>query len=130
MSAKQDLVKAYQSWETLTQDEGAAIERGDWQGVNACQKSKQELQRRIILLTDVARAESVEAGTDLKIFDKDLRQMVNSLISLETKNSELLAQRRQTAELQRAELDQTSRTLRRMQKSYVAPATSVWQSYS
>ena len=130
MSAKQNLLNAYESWDQLTQREGAAITRSDWMGVSECQKNKQELQRQIINLTDAARAESLEAGVETKRFDTDLRQIVNRLIALENSNSELISERRQTAELQRAELDQTSRNLRRMQKSYVQPATAVWQSYS
>jgi hypothetical protein len=130
MSAKQNLLNAYESWEQLTHHESAAISRADWPGVSECQKNKQELQRSIIHLTDAARAESDEAGVDKKRFDTDLRQIVNRLIALENNNSELISERRQTAELQRAELDQTSRNLRRMQKSYAQPASAVWQSYS
>lgn len=130
MSAKQNLLNAYGSWEQFTQSEGDAIVRADWPGVSEYQKNKQELQRQIIQLTDAARAESVEAGLDTKRFETDLRQIVNRLIALENRNSELISERRQSAELQRAELDQTSRNLRRMQKSYVQPSTAVWQSYS
>lgn len=130
MSANQNLLNAYGSWEQFTQSEGAAIARADWPGVSECQKNKQELQRQIIHLTDAARAESVEAGLDTKRFETDLRQIVNRLIAMESRNSELISERRQSAELQRAELDQTSRNLRRMQKSYTQPSTAVWQSYS
>ena len=130
MSARQNLLNAYESWEQLTQREGSAISRSDWPGVTECQKTKQELQRNIIQLTDAARAESIEAGIELKRFDNDLRQVVNRLIALENSNSQLLSERRQPAELKRAELENTTRTLRRMQKSYTQPATAHWQSYS
>jgi hypothetical protein len=130
MNAKQHLVDAYNTWEQLTLKEGAAIASEDWFRVSECQHGKQDLQRRIIQLTEAAHAECVEAGLDPKHFESDLRRIVNSLIALETRNSELIAGRRQAAEAARLELDRASNNLRRVQKSYSPPAQAVWNSYS
>jgi len=124
MSAKQ-LVAIYDSWEELTRQEGAAIQRNDWQRVSECQTAKKELQRRIIHLTDAARTEVDSGG-----FEQELRPIINRLIAMENSNVELLAEQRRTAELHKAELDQSSRNLRRMHKSYAQPQQSVWHSYS
>lgn len=130
MIAKKNLVAAYDSWEQLTQAEGAAIQRDDWSRVSECQQTKQQLQKRIIHLTEVAKAECIEAGLDTKHFERDMRSIINTLISLESQNSELLAGRRQVAEIARADLDQATHNLRRVQHSYSPQPAALWNSYS
>lgn len=130
MSAKRNLVDAYSTWEQLSRTEGAAIQSEDWLRVSECQRNKQGLQRQIIQLTECAQAECLESGTDPKRLERDMRQIINSLIALETRNSELLASRRQAAEVYKTDLDQAAHNLRRVQKSYTAPAEAVWNSYS
>ncbi len=130
MIAKQHLVAAYYSWEQLTQAEGAAIQSDDWSRVSECQHTKQGLQKKIIHLTEAAQFECVAAGLDSKQLERYLRRIINGLITLESRNSELLADRRQIAEIEKAHLDQSARNLRRVQKSYSPPADALWNSYS
>jgi hypothetical protein len=130
MSAKRNLVDAYGTWEQLTRSEGAAIQNEDWPRVTECQRSKQDLQREIIHLTESAQAECRFAGGDTQNLEHDMRPIINALIALETRNAELLASRRQSAEARRLHLDQAVHNLRRVQKSYAAPAEAVWNSYS
>lgn len=130
MIAKQNLFDAYNSWEELTQAESAAIQSGDWPRVTECQQTKLVLQKRIINLTESAQAECIESGKDGKSFDRDLRPIINNLIAMETRNSELIAVRRQMADVEKLNLDQTSQNLRRLQKSYSPPTAAVWNSYS
>jgi Tfp pilus assembly protein PilE len=130
MSAKNNLVAAYGSWEKLTQTEGAAIEREDWPKVSECQQSKQGLQKQIIHLTEAAQAECIEIGQDPKAFERDMRRIINTLISLESRNAELLAGRKQAAEARKLELEQSAHNLRRVQKSYAPPTGALWNSYS
>ena len=130
MIAKKSLFDAYNSWEQLTQAEGAAIQSGDWARVAECQQAKQGLQKQIIHLTESAQAECIETGLDSKIFERDLRPIINNLISMESRNSELLAIRRQAADLEKLDLDQASNNLRRVQKSYSPATAAVWNSYS
>lgn len=130
MIAKKSLFDAYNSWEQLTQTEGAAIQSGDWARVAECQQAKQGLQKQIIHLTESAQAECIETGLDSKNFERDLRPIINKLISMESRNSELLAIRRQAADLEKLDLDQASNNLRRVQKSYSPATAAVWNSYS
>lgn len=130
MSAKKNLVQAYNSWEQITHTEGAAIEREDWPKVSECQQSKQGLQKQIIHLTEAAQTECIEGGHDTKLFERDMRRIINTLISLESRNAELLAGRKQAADARKLELEQSSQNLRRVQKSYSAPANALWNSYS
>lgn len=130
MSAKKNLVEAYGSWEKITHTEGAAIEQEDWAKVTECQQTKLGLQRKIIHLTEAAQAECIESGQDQKTLEREMRRIINKLISLESRNAELLAGRKQAAEVRRLELDQSAQNLRRVQKSYSPPANAIWNSYS
>ena len=130
MIAKKSLFDAYDSWEQLTRAEGAAIQSGDWARVAECQQAKQTLQKQIIHLTESAQAECIETGLDSKNFERDLRPIINNLIAMENRNSELIAIRRQAADVEKLDLDQASQNLRRVQKSYSPPTAAVWNSYS
>lgn len=130
MNAKQQLLAAYQSWEQLTQGEGDAIKADDWARVRQFQQNKHGLQKEIIHLTEAAQAECIETGIDPKGFEREMRRIINGLIALESRNSEWLSSRRCAAEATRAELDQASHNLRRVQKSYAPPGDALWNSYS
>jgi hypothetical protein len=130
MIAQKNLVEAYQTWEQLTQAEGAAIQSDDWSRVQQCQQTKQDLQRQIIHLTEAAQAECIDAGVDQKGLEREVRRIINHLIALESRNSELLAGRRGAAEAAKADLDQAAHNLRRVQKSYAPPTAALWNSYS
>jgi hypothetical protein len=130
MIAKKNLFDAYSAWEQTTRAEGAAIEGGDWERVAECQQTKQTLQKQIIRLTESAHAECIETGLDSKIFERDLRSVINNLIAMESRNSERIALRRQAAEVEKLDLDQASQNLRRVHKSYSPPTAAVWNSYS
>ena len=69
-------------------------------------------------------------GLDSKNFERDLRPIINNLIVMETQNAELIATRRQAADVEKLDLDQASQNLRRVHKSYSPPAAAVWNSYS
>jgi hypothetical protein len=130
MSARKNLVEAYTSWEQLTQAESVAIARDDWSKVSELHQTKQGLQRQIIHLTEAAQAECVAQGQDPRILEGELRRIINGLIALESNNANLVAGRKQAAEVRRLELDQAAQNLRRIQKSYSPPAGALWNSYS
>ncbi len=130
MNAKHDLVAAYDSWAQLTHTEGTAIRKNDWAGVQECQRRKLDLQKEIVHLTELARAETCAAGTDPQNFERDVRPIINRLIALEVRNSEWLAQERASNEAARVELEQSSQNLRRVQRSYASRSEAVWHSYS
>lgn len=130
MSAKQELQSAYATWEQLTHAEGAAIGGTDWDRVAECQGAKRALQQQILRLTEAAQVEYIDAGLGVTAFDGEFRPIINQLIQLEVQNSAILAERRQAAELARAELDHSAQNLRRVQKSYAPPPAALWNSYS
>lgn len=129
MSAHHDLFKTYDEWRDWTALEGDAIRSSDWPKVNSCQRAKLELQGRIIRYTEAARAEVSRSGVSWSEIEKRLRSEVASLIDLENKNGETLAQVRCRAMAEEAELDRSSRQLRQV-RSYAPVARSAWSSYS
>ena len=129
MSAHHDLLKTYDEWRDWTVLEGDAIRSSDWPKVNSCQRAKLELQGRIIQYTEAARAEVSRSGVSWSEIEKRLRSEVASLIDLENKNGETLAQVRCRAMAEEAELDRSSRQLRQV-RSYAPVARSAWSSYS
>ena len=87
MIAKKKLFEAYETWSQLTQAESTAIKLSDWARVAECQNSKQVLQKQIISLTESAQAERIETGLDSTNFERDLRPIINNLISMESRNA-------------------------------------------
>lgn len=122
MDAHAELLALYQQWKQLTEQEGAAIIASNWTEVRSCQKTKQQLQPKIIRATDVAKHEP-GGGPE---FETQIRNCVNELIQLETRNSQTLEQRLHQAEQERSSLQQTSHRLRRVQMSYSGPRGSAW----
>ena len=58
MSARENLVDAYEAWEQCTRREGQAIQDGNWVQVGECQRTKQELQEQILRYSEAAGLES------------------------------------------------------------------------
>ena len=126
MNLNAELLELYQEWKQLTEKEGAAIIASDWVEVRSCQKSKQQLQPKIIQASDAAK----NAPGGRSEFEAQIRECVNELIQLETRNSEALGKRLEAAEKERSGLDQTSQRLKRVQKSYSGTRESAWDQYS
>lgn len=126
MDPNAELLELYREWKLLTEKEGAAIEGSDWTEVRSCQKAKQDLQPRIIRATDLAKR-APGGGTE---FEGKIRECVNELIQLETRNSEQLGKRLAAAEKQRNGLDRTSHRLKQVQQSYGGKRGAVWDQYS
>lgn len=129
MSARQDLFKTYDEWRNWTVREGEAIRCGDWNRVHSCQRAKLELQNQIVRFTQAARAELTSSGGDWMEVEQRLRSEVATLIDMENRNGETLAQVRCRALAEEAELDRSTRQLRQV-RSYAPVVRSVWSSYS
>lgn len=121
MTPADELSALYLQWRSLTDEEGEAIEAGAWINVEQFQAAKARLQPRI---TEVSRR--LDAATH----ERQFRTIVEELMQLERRNSDLLQRQRQAAEEQKQELDKVSRHLRQLHRSYVPPARTHWQSYS
>jgi hypothetical protein len=101
-------------WRLLTLEEGDAIRRGDWRAVRDSQASKRALQP----LMDQIRSHRIPAAPS----------RLDAILRLEQGNLELLATVRQMAEREREALERSRLNLTRLQRSYVAPSTFVWES--
>jgi hypothetical protein len=130
MKARTELFATYAEWRRWTEIEGAAIEAANWPRVQECQDAKHQLRPRIITGNDDARQECTRLGLNLADMDQDVRKVIAELITLETRNGEVLALKRQETENQRAELECTHRNLRRIRRSYGAARDTVWSSLS
>jgi hypothetical protein len=129
MRSSVQLWDLYQQWKGLTQKEGDAILSSNWREVRRCQNAKQELQPKIIQLTESAKAE-FGTGDQQREFDDRLRGCVNELILLETQNSSALGERLDALGLERAELEKSSKQLRQLHKSYLPTQNPTWNNYS
>ena len=100
-------------WLELTIREGDAIRRADWPQVGELQALKRTLQP----LLDLARSRVPEGRfTNLEPIRR-----------LERTNLDLLVSVRRIAESERDGLQQSRHNLSRLQRSYVARSTSVWE---
>lgn len=129
MSARNELLAAYSQWRQWTEAEGEAIAAANWQRAGECQNAKKLLGSLIIGCTQTAQAESEREGSDWAEVQRELRPVVELLITLETRNGEVLATQRRAAEEQRAQLESTRRNLRRV-RSYAPAREMAWESYS
>ncbi len=100
-------------WVELTRLEGDGIRCGDWDAVAVVQAAKRDLQP----LLELARRSRGDRPSSSEL-----------LLRLEQRNLEVLNEVRRLAEGERRRLDQSRRTLGRLQRSYVARSAPVWES--
>lgn len=129
MGIDSQLWDLYHQWKNLTESEGMAILTSNWTEVRRCQKSKQDLQPEIIRLTGLAQKEIASAAAQSS-FEERIRQVVNELILLESRNNSTLQTRMDQARQERHELDLTSNRLKQVHRSYVPQASPGWNHYS
>jgi hypothetical protein len=126
MSARQDITNLLEQWRRLTEAEGEAIRTGAWPSVKELQGAKAGLQRDINAAMEKWKRENPGAAP----WKHPFRREVDRLISLEVRNSELLAQQQQRLQLEKASSDRALLTLRRVQGSYAQKPETGWNSYS
>lgn len=132
-TAHQVLVDLYAEWRRLTDLEGAAIGADEWPNVARQQQLKRELQDQIVQTTEQWHSEWTATETEADAnnrFEQEFRPIVTDLIQRETRNHELICQRRCRAQSQLATLRQSSTRLRGIQRAYSSESSSRWQSYS
>lgn len=130
MNAERHLRDAYQQWRQLAENEGQAIQTGDWMRVCECQKELKQLQPRLIQFTAEAQEEWTREGADRTAKENDFRELVKSLIEIEWHNNSLLNTRRQAAQAEFQELEKAGVTLKRIQRSYAPVKVTAWSSFS
>lgn len=121
MSAIDELSDLFRQWRLLTEQEGKAIAAGAWLQVDGFQSAKARLQPRI---TEISQR------LDPSVHEARFRPVVDELMEMERQNGALLQRKHAAAEDQQQSLDRTQRNLRHIQKSYLPPARTHWQSYS
>jgi hypothetical protein len=131
MNAQSKLRSLYRQWRNWTEAETQAIQTRDWLKAGECQEAKSALQSPIQRWTEAAQNQVQRGSAEWAAFEKQMREWIAELITLESQNSERLAGQRIAADSERAELEQSARNLRRVRQSYSSPpASSAWQSYS
>ena len=121
MTPVEELHALYEQWRCLTEEEGAAIERHDWNHLAQCQAGKSRLQPRITEISQRLEGAAHELH---------FRPVVERLVALERANQDRLSTRQQNAEAQRQTLDRSIRHLRQLHQSYGPALRANWQSYS
>jgi hypothetical protein len=116
-------------WLTLTQDEAVAIQDAAWMRVTEIQAGKAALQQLII---DVHERWEKENPRDLIHPETHpFRAQLGRLISLESRNAELVAVQRRRALVQQQVVEQAGRNLRKVRSSYTPDSPrAMLQSYS
>jgi hypothetical protein len=130
MSTREEISQLLEQWFQLTQAEGRAIQLAAWSEVKKVQADKAALQ---VSLTQVRHKFDRESFSRFasKPVEHPFRDTISRLLSLETRNSELMAGQVKRARAEKETLEQAHRNLRRLQKSYVGEALPVaWNSYS
>jgi hypothetical protein len=130
--AHQLLIALYAEWRRLSDLEGNAIGNDEWTDVARQQQLKQELRDRIVQTTERWRREwtDTEAETVNVRFEREFRPIVAELIERESRNHELICQRRRHMQSELSSLNQSSARLRGLHRAYACDTGNRWQSYS
>jgi hypothetical protein len=127
MSARLALFGLYREWQELTENEGSAIRSSAWREVQNCQNAKLILQQRIVNATAALKREVALGNQDREELEVELRGIIDNLISLETRNSVLLAEQRRVVEARRNEVAQSSRTMHQMHQTCDRGGSLPWR---
>lgn len=127
MSARQEMDKLLGQWRQLTRAEAGAIQSCAWPDVGAIQSAKQTLQKS---LNSALTNWTIENGGRTLPADDPLRLEVGRLISLESRNAELVAVQMRRAEQEMRRQSESLRNLRLLRSSYGQPRGKGWESFS
>lgn len=130
MNARRELFGLYEQWRTWTRTEGEGIQQANWNAVARCQAAKHQLQAEILKATERWHEEVRFSGGTRPDQDPELRRVVDELILLEYKNSELVEEQRRTMRQQQRDAEQSGRNLRQIQRAYALSREAIWESYS
>ncbi len=125
-----DLEQLFQEWRTATEAEGKAIRCDDWEAVFAEQRHKEDLKSRIVRSTDEWQKQWPQTGETQQDYERRFRPLVTELISLESSNEQLLADRKEQVRRELAETNRSASRLRGVHRAYGSSADTNWASYS
>ena len=130
LESGQDLLRLYDQWRHLSEAEAEAIQESAWKQVDLCQGNKYQLQSQILEAREQVMTELMRMGLNRDCVEDQIREIVDELILLETKNGQLIADQREQLQTERASLDRSSRNLRQVQRAYSGAGSTAWSSYS
>jgi hypothetical protein len=108
-----------QQWLALTRAESEAIQASKWIELQEIQSRKTSLRQPL-----------TETLQQWKPEENPFRGELGRLIALESRNEQMLVDRREKLREKRAALERASKNLRNVRRSYVASASTGWNSYS
>jgi hypothetical protein len=131
-NAHQLLISLYAEWRRLTDLEGTAIGNDEWPDVARQQQLKQELRDQVVQTTEQWHRDWTDAETETANvrFEREFRPIVADLIQRESRNHELICQRRHRVQSELSSLNQSSARLRGLHRAYASGTGNRWQSYS
>ena len=129
-SAHSRLLGLYAEWRRLSDLEGSAIRDGAWTEVERQQFLKKALRDEIVRTIQQWNAEHAAAESARADFEREFRPVVAGLIEQEQRNQDLLGLQRRDIESGLANAGQSASRLRNVHRTYSAPGSSRWQSYS
>ncbi len=129
MRQNAELWGLYEEWKQLTVSEGNAIASAKWMEVRRCQRAKEQLQPKIVRVTDALKT-ACASPLMISELDARVREYVNEMIELEHENSATLSRSMSALQKERTDLEGTTGRLRKLHKSYVPTPAAVWNGYS
>ena len=127
MNSRQEVDQLLGQWFRLTQAEAGAIQSASWPSVGEIQSAKAELQKS---LTRALKQWTAENGRRSMPADHPFHADVSRLISLETRNAELVAVQMRRAQLEKEMRAEGLRNLRRLRRSYGNKSAKTWEACS
>jgi hypothetical protein len=125
-----ELLRLYDFWRSLAEEEALAIRSDDWTGVAVRQGLKEALQDEVLRCTHQVETHwqirSGLAGDEKARVQAKLRV----LMDLEQDNGLAISQRRAEGRARQEELNKVTRTLRNVHQHYGSGRSSAWQAYS
>lgn len=120
MNARTRLASLYEEWRLMSESEGDAIRSAAWPRVEHCQNVKTGLRQKIL-----AAMEATDSGqSSPEDMRRHFRPILEHLIGLELRNSQLLESQHSRLEADRDQLGHHEHNLRRLHHAYGARAVS------
>ena len=123
------MARLLEEWLALTQAEAGAIQAAAWARVSEIQAGKSALQKSLVETHEKWSRENPQELNSPA--GHPFRAELGRLISLESRNGELVAAQMRRARVQQETLNLVTKNLGKIRKSYVAPPSpTVLQCYS
>ena len=129
MNAQHETAKMLEQWFQLSQAEAGAIQSADWASLREIQAAKALLQKRLTSAREQWEAQNSVPASPAQS-KHPFHAELGRLLSLETRNSELLAAQVRRAHAERESLKEAVRNLRKVQRHYVSKPKEVLNCYS